>query len=166
MSHMQLSTLCPSLFIRVIKTTALVSGNANSGDETSPDLNDYEVLTENEGPKGIAVVSNWEAIKEAITLYRTVLLTDSNIDESRLFTACRFFIEIGCNSLHQGILQQVHLTLLDLLSYYYSLYQESYRFIELLAIILAIPPTIHLPIIRRSAGLPFMVNIRGTFLNL
>ena len=78
-------------------------------------------------------------------------------DEQFLFTVAQFLVEIGSNSLHQGVLQQVHFSLIEILTHFYSQYKESELFLHMIAIILSIPVNIHLPIIRRSAGLPFMV---------
>lgn len=140
----------------VVKTTALVSGNSNCGDESTPShLDEEEVLTENEGPRAIDVVSNWEAVKEGLSLLTKLSLTLT--DETLLFSITQFIIEIGSNSLHQGILQQVHFSLNDILSHFHTVSCESPAFLQIIATILAIPVSIHLPIIRRSAGLPFMV---------
>ena len=145
------------LLTRVIKQTALVSGNSNCGDESTPENADEdEVLTENEGPRAIDVVSNWEAVKEGLCLLTQLALAIQ--DEALLSAYTQFIIEIGSNSLHQGILQQVHFSLIEILTHLYTLSQEKTdTFIHLTATILAIPVSIHLPIIRRSAGLPFMV---------
>lgn len=143
------------LLISVVKQTALVSGNSNCGDESTPEnANEDEVLTENEGPRAIDVVSNWEAVKEGLCLLTQLAL--SIRDEALLSAYTRFMIEIGSNSLHQGILQQVHFSLNEILTHIYSIAPSS-TFTQLTALILSIPVSIHLPIIRRSAGLPFMV---------
>lgn len=145
-----------SLLSRIIQTTALVSGNSNCGEEASVEYEE-DGLLENEGPKAVDVVSNWEGVKEGISLL-IQLTVSRDIDESTLYSICQLIIEIGSNSLHQGILQQVHFALIELLSYYYSHFHESQSFLRIIAAILSIPVSIHLPIIRRSAGLPFMVN--------
>lgn len=156
---MQFSNFLYSVLFRIIQTTALVSGNSNCGEEASVEY-DEDNLLENEGPKAVDVVSNWEGVKEGISLL-VQLTVSRDIDESTLYSICQLIIEIGSNSLHQGILQQIHFALIELLSYYYSHFHESQSFLKIIAVILSIPVSIHLPIIRRSAGLPFMVNNYG-----
>ena len=161
-----------SVITRIIKTTALVSGNSNcvltsgddeDNDEDNDEESDESLTVENDGPKAIDVVSNWEAVKEGIILLVQFVKQASIQDEEILFALCSYLVEMGSNSLHQGILQQIHFSLIDLLDYYYSIHSTSRSFIQVIARIMSIPVTIHLPIIRRSAGLPFMVNNHDYF---
>ena len=148
---------------RVIKTTALVSGNSNCSNSYIPEMEEdhedeeNEMISETDGPRAIHVVANWEAIREGLLLLTTLVKNREIEDEQFLFTVAQFLVEIGSNSLHQGVLQQVHFSLIEILTHFYSQYKESELFLHMIAIILSIPVNIHLPIIRRSAGLPFMV---------